>query len=147
VKRRTIIWLAIAGLAAVGLSTCSVSLFQSLFQSLDDATKAVLVTANAAAEEFEQYGITIPALKSYATPEYYAALEAEGPTSMDKFQLLGGVTSIADCVLVGLDITNGVGTSQAACPAVFDRGKANLVMNLHNPVGGAWKISSLGIQI
>jgi hypothetical protein len=146
-KRRTIIWLAIAALAVVGLSTCSVSLFQSLVQSLNGATKAVLVTANAAAGEFEKSGITLPALKSFATSEYYAALEAEGPKSVDKFQLLGGVTSIADCVLVGVDITNGVGTSQAACPAVFDRGKANLVMNLYSPVGGPWKISSLGIQI
>jgi len=143
VKGRTIIWLAIAGLAVVGLSTCSIS----LFQTLDGATKAVLVTANAAAEEFEKSGITMPALKSYATPEYYAALEAEGPTSVDKFQLLGGVTSIADCLLIAVDITNGVGTSQAACPAVFDRGKASLVMNLYSPVGGPWKISSLGIQI
>ena len=97
---------------------------------------ATAVTANWAPED----------LKAFAWSDYYATLEKDGFAAWESYRLLGRRVELQNCLMLGMEITNGLGNAMAECAATFEKGAAAIRITVSNHTGD-WRVTSFKVQL
>jgi hypothetical protein len=143
-KRRwkAIIIIVVIAVLALGAWRAT-SFFGGLFADLFAQSREVAALSDqAAAAVVAQWDPQ--SLKSFATPDYFAAQQKNGFAAWKTYQLLGKPVTLKPCTVPSLNITNGHGTASAVCAATFGTGQGQITFDFDDG-SGDWKVSAFKV--